>query len=77
MLATIIVQPSEVQKVLKNVTQVKVKILREIFTQLEVQVSGQKHTWVKVKYYYFKLYSSIKVKVLLFSHIHTEVWLKG
>ncbi len=42
MLATIIVQPSEVQKVLKTqVTQVKVK---ENFTQLDVQVSGQKHT---------------------------------
>ncbi len=45
----------------------KVKILSENLTQLKIQVSGQKHTWVKVKKYYFKLYSSIKkVEVLIF-----------
>ncbi len=32
----------------------------ENFTQLKVQVSGQKHTWVKVKKHNFKLFLRIK-----------------
>ncbi len=41
------------------------KLVLKNFTQLKVQVSGQKHTWVKVKKYNFKMYSSIKKEEVL------------
>ncbi len=43
----------------------------KLYSYIKVQVSDQKHTWVKVKKYY-KLYSSIK-KV----EVYTEICLKG
>ncbi len=46
----------EVGRVLKNCTQVKVKVLLEIFTQVKVIVWIV--TWVRVKKYWIKNYSS-------------------
>ncbi len=46
------------------------------FYSIKVQVSGQKHTWVKVKKFNFNLYSSIKKVDALFFLTDIQVWLK-